>query len=137
MILTVYYDGQFWVGVIEIQESGSLKVYRYVFGTEPRDTEVLEFVNHQLPDVIEKNKQVGIEDKKRLNIKVNPKRLQRQVAKEIKQKGISTKSQEAIKENLEQHKKESKECRKQNRDAFKRRKREIKKQKAKQKHRGR
>lgn len=41
MILTVYYDGQFWVGVIEIQENGRLKAYHYVFGTEPSDTELL------------------------------------------------------------------------------------------------
>ena len=117
MILMVYYDGQLWVGVIEIQENTSLRAYRYVFGTEPRDTEVLEFVNHRLLDVIEDNNQIGVKDKKRLNKMINLKRLQRQVAKKMKQKGISTKAQEAIKKNLEQHKKEGKKRRKQNRDA--------------------
>ncbi len=31
MILTIYYDGQFWVGVTEIQENGRLKAYHRAF----------------------------------------------------------------------------------------------------------
>lgn len=137
MTLTIYYDGQFWVGVIEIQENGRLKAYRYVFGTEPSDTEVLEFVNQRLLAVIEKSMQIGINGKWNLNKKINPKRLQRQVAKEMKQKGISTQAQEAIKEDIERRKVESKKLKKQRDDAFKQKQWEIKKQKAKQKHKGR
>lgn len=137
MILTVYYDGQFWVGVIEIQDSGRLKAYRYVFGTEPSDVEVLEFINHRLLAVIEKSWQKGIEGKRDLNKRTNPKRLQRQVAKEMKQKGISTQAQEAIKKDIESRKVESKKIKKQRDDAFKQKQWEIKKQKAKQKHKGR
>jgi hypothetical protein len=44
MKLTVYYDGQFWVGVLEQEEDGKLKAARYLFGAEPKDAEVLEFV---------------------------------------------------------------------------------------------
>lgn len=137
MILTIYYDGQFWIGVIEMQESGRLKVYRYVFGTEPNDVEVLNFVTYRLPSIIESSKQMGIKDEKKQKKRMNPKRLQRQVAKEMSQKGISTKAQEAMKEDIKQRKTEGKIARKDRDDAFKKRKREIKKQKAKQKHRGR
>ncbi|NRD78481.1 YjdF family protein [Bacillus sp. BRMEA1] len=137
MTLTVYYDGQFWVGVIEIQENGRLKAYRYVFGTEPSDSEVLEFVNHRLLAVLEKSRQIGIKGKRNLDKKINPKRLQRQVAKEMKQKGVSTQAQEAIKEDIERRKAESKQLKKRRDDAFKQRQWEIKKQKAKQKHKGR
>lgn len=136
-MLTVYYDGQYWVGVIEIQERGRLKAHRYVFGTEPSDTEVLEFVNHQLLAVIEKSRQTGIKRKSNLKKKINPKRLQRQVAKEMKQRGISTQAQEAIKEEIERRKVESKKIKKQRDAAYKQKQWEIKKQKAKQKHKGR
>ncbi|WP_416828280.1 YjdF family protein [Ectobacillus polymachus] len=136
MILTIFHDGQFWVGVIEMQESGRLKVYRYVFGMEPNDAEVLDFVKYRLPSIIESSKQMGIQDEKKQKKRMNPKRLQRQVAKEMSQKGISTKAQEAMKEAIEQRKVEGKIAKKHRDDAFKKRKLEIKKQKAKQKHRG-
>ncbi len=137
MTLTIYYDGQFWVGVIEIQEKGRLKAYRYVFGTEPSDTEVLEFVNYRLYAVITKSTQLGIKEKRGVNKRINPKRLQRQVAKQMKQKGISTQAQEAIKEDIKRRKMEGKKLKKQRDADFKQKQWEIKKQKAKKKHKGR
>lgn len=137
MILTIYYDGQFWVGVIEIQENGKLKAFRNVFGTEPSNAEVLEFVNKRLLAVIAKSTQPGIKGKKSLNNRMNPKRLQRQVAKEMKKKGISTQAQEAIKEDILRRKVDVKSLNKQRSHAFKQKQWEIKKQKAKQKHKGR
>ena len=38
--LTVYHDGQFWVGVVEHVENDMLKVERVVFGAEPSNEEV-------------------------------------------------------------------------------------------------
>ncbi|WP_249412747.1 YjdF family protein [Siminovitchia fordii] len=114
-----------------------MKAYRYVFGTEPSDTEVLEFVNDRLFAVITKSTQLGIKEKRRVNKRINPKRLQRQVAKEMKQKGISTQAQEAIKEDIKRRKMEGKKLEKQRDDAFKQKQWEIIKQKAKKKHKGR
>ena len=42
--LTVYHDGQFWVGVVEHVESGMLSVARVVFGAEPSNEEVYAWV---------------------------------------------------------------------------------------------
>ena len=42
--LTVFFEGTFWVGVFERVEDGRLSVCRVVFGSEPRDCEVWEFV---------------------------------------------------------------------------------------------
>ena len=42
--LTVYYDGQFWVGLAEHVDGGVYGVARIVFGAEPSDNEVLQFV---------------------------------------------------------------------------------------------
>lgn len=129
MILTIYYDGQFWIGVIEYHENGRLKAYRYVFGTEPNDTEVWEFVNNRLPKIIQSRKQIGIADRKKLKKKVNPKRLQRKVAKEMQKSGISTKAQEAIKKEIEQRKRETKKLQKERNEALKQRKWELKNKK--------
>ncbi len=58
---------------------------------------VLEVVNNRLLAVITKSTQLGIKEKWSLNKKeLILKRLQRQVAKEMKQKGILTLAQEAI-----------------------------------------
>lgn len=42
--LTVYHDGQFWVGLIEHVEDGRYGVRRIVFGAEPSAQELLDFV---------------------------------------------------------------------------------------------
>mgnify|MGYP002228961525 FL=1 len=42
--LTVYHDGQFWVGMAEHVEDGRYGVARIVFGAEPSDEEILQFV---------------------------------------------------------------------------------------------
>lgn len=52
MKLTIYYDGQFWVGVVEVVDNGKLRAFRHLFGKEPRDSEVLEFVHNQLLNML-------------------------------------------------------------------------------------
>ena len=42
--LTVYHDGQFWVGLAEHVEDGRHGIARIVFGAEPSDEEILRFV---------------------------------------------------------------------------------------------
>ena len=42
--LTVYHDGQFWVGVVEHVENGALCVARVVFGAEPSNEEIYTWV---------------------------------------------------------------------------------------------
>lgn len=48
MELTVYHDGQFFVGIITCKEQGKLYGARYIFGAEPSDEDVLMFVNGSL-----------------------------------------------------------------------------------------
>ena len=43
-VLTVFHDGQFWVGLAEHVEDGRYVVARIVFGAEPSDEEILQFV---------------------------------------------------------------------------------------------
>ncbi|MEI1420942.1 YjdF family protein [Bacillus cabrialesii] len=136
MKLTVYYDGQFWVGVIEAVNSGKLRAFRHVFGKEPKDPEVLDFVHHQLLHTISQTEQEGVSLKGQPQKKINPKRLQRQVSKEVKHAGVTSKAQEAIKLELEARKQKKKQCTKEMREHVKEQKYILRKQKAKKKHRG-
>lgn len=47
MKLTIYHNGQFWVGVIEECDS-KLTAMRFVFGTEPHDADVLDFLDRSI-----------------------------------------------------------------------------------------
>lgn len=108
MSLTIYHDGQFWVGIIEVVEDGKLRAFRYVFGAEPKDTEILDFIYYRLLDIINQSVHSGLDVKRKSDKKINPKRLQRQVAKQINKVGISTKAQEAMKQEYEEKKKSKK-----------------------------
>ncbi|HGI4717120.1 TPA: YjdF family protein, partial [Streptococcus agalactiae] len=54
MKMTVYFDGNFWLGLIEYDDDGDYKVFRYFFGKEPKDDDVFNFINHKLNDLIKK-----------------------------------------------------------------------------------
>ncbi|MCY8488741.1 MULTISPECIES: YjdF family protein [Bacillus subtilis group] len=135
MKLTVYYDGQFWVGVIEVVNDGKLRAIRHLFGREPKDSEIMHFVNNQLLQTLSHAEQEGVCVKAKSK-KLNPKRLQRQASKEMKNIGISTKAQKAIKQELETRKEKSKQLNRKQREKIKEQKYLIRKQKAKEKHRG-
>ncbi|MED4116962.1 YjdF family protein [Priestia megaterium] len=136
MSLTIYHDGQFWVGIIEVVEGGKLKAFRYVFGAEPKDKEILDFIYYRLLDIINQSVHSGLDVRRKSDKKINPKRLQRQVAKERNKVGVSTKAEEAIKQEYEEKKKSKKKRAKQYREELKEQKYLMKKQKAKAKHKG-
>ena len=72
MKLTVYYDGQFWVGVIEVVNDGKLRAIRHLFGQEPKDSEIMHFVNNQLLPTLSHTEQEGVCVKAKSK-KLNPK----------------------------------------------------------------
>lgn len=92
--LTVFFEGPFWVGVFERVEEGKLQICRVVFGQEPKDYEIYEFVLKNYYH-LQFSEPISIEEK--IEHKINPKRMQREIKKSLKQNGIATKSQEAIK----------------------------------------
>lgn len=136
MKLTVYFDGQFWVGVVEEYVQGKVKAGKYLFGTEPKDQDILEFVLKHLDSLTNKLSLAVEVGRATDESQINPKRLARQVAREVEQKGISSYAQEALKLEHEKRKKEKQVYSRQQREEMKDRKREIKVQKAKAKHRG-
>ena len=131
--LTVFFEEPFWVGVFERVSDGKLSVCKVTFGAEPKDYEVYEFVLKNYyrlrfsPAVATNVKETGR----------NPKRVQREVRKQVKNTGIGTKSQQALKLQQEQLKIERKIVSREQREVEKQRQFEMKQQKRKEKHRGR
>ena len=41
---TLYFDGQFWIGVIERHEADRVRAVRIMFGAQPSDAEFYEFL---------------------------------------------------------------------------------------------
>ena len=48
MRLTVLFDTPYWIGLSEVERDGCLYVARHIFGAEPSDAEVSEFVQRDL-----------------------------------------------------------------------------------------
>ncbi|TXK78387.1 YjdF family protein [Paenibacillus sp. N3.4] len=136
MKLTVYFNGQYWLGVVESNDDSKLKACQFIFGPEPKDGEVMDFVQHHMLALLAASTQ-EVEIGKPVQRKTNPKRLARQIAKELLMSGVSSYAQDVMKLELESRKKERKVTNKQMYEEFKEKKYLLKVQKAKEKHRGR
>ena len=131
--LTVYYDGQFWVGAFERIEGGGLSACRVVFGAEPSNEEIQEIICEKWNLLRFTEPVRGAEAPK---VAANPKRRQREAARELKQKGPSTKAQQALAEEREALAKERKSDAREHREQEKQLRFEQRREKRKQKHRG-
>ncbi|WP_336781631.1 YjdF family protein [Paenibacillus illinoisensis] len=137
MKLTVLFDEscKYWIGVIEQEEQGRLRACRYIFGNEPKDSEVLEFVSEKMMKLMSLIT-VETNANRSKSTRVNPKRLARQASKEIAQRGLTSHAQEAIKLDLESRKLQRKVHNRQQLLEENERKYQLRVQKAKKKHRG-
>ena len=109
--LTVYHDGQFWVGPAEHVEGGRYGAARIVFGAEPSDEEILRSVTSEW----EKLSFFGDESTETSKPAKNPKRRAREAAKALKRPAMSTKAQQALSNQREAMKRESARSRSQRR----------------------
>ena len=130
--LTVYHDGQFWVGLAEHVEDGRYGAARIVFGTEPSDEEILRFVASEW----EKIPFFGDEPAEASKPAKSPKRRAREAAKALKQPAMSTKAQQVLASQRETMKRESARARRQRRAEEADARFEKRKLKRKRKHRG-
>ena len=77
--LTVFFEDPFWVGVFERSSEGKLSACKVTFGAEPRDYEIYEFVLKNYVHLrFSPAVATGVRKAGR-----NPKRLQREVRKEM------------------------------------------------------
>jgi len=130
--LTVFFESPFWVGVFERIDNGKLSAAKVVFGAEPKDYEIYDFI---LKEYFNLKFSPAVSNVVK-ETKKNPKRIQRDIKHQLEHTGISTKSQQALKSQHEQIKTEQKQISKKKREAEKERLFEIKKQKRKEKHKG-
>ncbi len=101
--LTVYFEDPYWIGIFEREDETDYRVSRVMFGSEPTDAELYEYIqqNYRNLDFSRPLKnQVRIERKK------NFKRMQREVRKEVYEEGVGTKAQHAMRLQMELNKKE-------------------------------
>ena len=130
--LTVYHDGQFWVGLAERVEDGKFGIARIVFGAEPSDEEILRFVASKW----EKLSFFGGEPTETSKPARNPKRRAREASKALRQPAMSTKAQQALANQREAMKRESAHAKSQRRAEEAEARFEQRKLKRKQKHHG-
>ena len=118
--------------VFEVIENRKISAARVVFGAEPKDYKLFEYILryytglHFSPAV----------DTVVKDIARNPKRIQREARKQTSATGIGTKSQQAIKLQQEQNKLNRKIKSRGQRQAEEKREFELKQQKKREKHRG-
>ena len=131
--LTVYFEEPFWVGIFERYESGKLSVAKVTFGAEPKDCDVYEFIlNHYYSLQFSPAVAAVVKETKK-----NPKKMQRDIRETLRNTGVGTKSQQALKLQQEQNKQERKLKSREQKAAEEKRMFELKQQKKKEKHRGR
>lgn len=132
--LTVRFEDPFWVGIIEVEDGGSYRVARHVFGAEPTTPEILRFVCDKWRELrFTDDIQIQVEQTKR----INPKRLRRMIEREMRSSACrGTKAQQALAEQREAAK-EASEALSRIRRKEQRRERFAKRtEKRKRKHRG-
>ena len=119
--LTVYFEEPFWVGVFEHIEDDKLSVAKVIFGAEPKDYEVQEYIQKYYSDL-------------KFSMAVDT--AVKDIRKQMLEKGIGTKSQQLLKLQHEQNKQERKERSHKKKETEEHIMFELKQQKKKERHKG-
>lgn len=133
---TIFFDKRLWVGTFERIDKEGYAVARHIFGAEPSDPEVHEFVlNHY--------HELKFGDAKAITVQIqrmNPKRVQREVHREMEKiketTRPSTLAQDYMRDEIEKKKQEKKTESRAEKQASKEKQFVIKQEKKKEKHRG-
>lgn len=131
--LTVLFEDPFWILLYERSEDGRYEVCKITFGAEPKDYDVYDYLLknwHTLK--LCSFRQESIKNRAR----PNPKRMQREIAKQTTDKGLGTKAQQALKAVQEETKALRKVRTREERGAEEARQFQLHREKQKEKHRG-
>ncbi len=131
--LTVFFEEPFWVGVYERESDGVYEVCKIVFGAEPKDYEVFDFLIKKW-DYLRFH--ASMDGQCIAQKHINPKRMQREIKNQLQNTGVGTKAQQVLKLQHEQGKLERKKHSRREKDAEKERKFELRQQKRMEKHKG-
>lgn len=133
---TIFFDKRFWVGTFERTDKEGYVVARHIFGAEPSDPVVHEFVlNHYHELKFGEPKEITIQIQR-----MNPKRVQREVRREMARIKETSKpltlAQDYMREEIEKKKKEKKSISSAEKQARKDEQFSLRQEKRKEKHRG-
>ena len=115
---TVLFQPPFWVGIAERWETEGYSAARVVFGPEPTDAQIYQWLEREWHRL---NFSPAAEGERPAAERKNPKRTQREAQAAIRDRGVSTRAQEALSRQREQEgaarKREAKGRREQERQA--------------------
>ncbi|MFZ4896498.1 YjdF family protein [Plantibacter sp. Mn2098] len=135
---TVFFDGSFWVGVLEVLEHGEIRAAKVIFGAEPTSAELWMFTRtdgNRLIDAVNRAPRVSHEERARDRLPRNPKRLAREaVPRQCDSR--TTRSQEALAAALAEKRKVRSDASRERRRAESEKRRAVRVAKRKAKHRG-
>ena len=131
--LTVYFEDPFWVGLYERWGGGIYEACKITFGAEPKDAQVYGFL---LSNWRQRRFSPSMEAEGPAERTINPKRMQRQIRRQMERPAMGTKAQQALKLQQEQGK-EARKCRsREEREAEQARKYALRQEKQREKHKG-
>lgn len=135
---TLYFDGQFWVGVIERHEAGHVRAVRVMFGAQPSDAEFYEFLLTHANALLSRLDEAAwaSDTAQHHATHHNPKRAQRQASRLARRAPPSTASQAAIQAERERTARERASTTRQEKREKAEEKRRLARLKAKARHRG-
>jgi hypothetical protein len=98
-VFSIYFEGPFWVGVLESEDGGELRVARHVFGAEPSGPELLDFMLHRFADLprFRSPSSSGGGEVEAASRPLSPKRALREARRDVA-RPASTKAQAALAE---------------------------------------
>lgn len=131
--LTICFLDPFWVGFLYRTMQHQGEVCKITFGKEPSDQEVYEFLSTRYNQLHFVPSEPEVDDQ----LKLNPKRKQREARKSLEKNTTITKSMKAIKAQQELKKVEHVACAKAQKKQQEQERFLLKQQKKKAKHRGR
>ena len=131
--LTVLFEDPFWIAVYERREGKTYEVCKITFGAEPKDYEDYAYLlEHWRQLRFSPSMEVEVPEEQRCK----PKRMQRQIEKQLRTSGIGTKAQQALKLQQEQGKAARKRVSRQEREAEQERQFALRQEKRREKHKG-
>ena len=134
--LTILFEDPYWAGIFEKEDEAGYFVAREIFGSEPTDLDVYQFILNRYNTLRYSSPRKDVVMRTKHFEDANPKRLQRLAAKEMKNRTGIKKAYEAISLEMEKLKKEKKVVSRQEREEESKKKFESRQMKKKEKHRG-
>lgn len=131
--LTVLFEPPFWIGLWEREWRGGYQVCKTTFGAEPKDYDIYDFT---LKNYAKLRFQSSSPERGIVECCKNPKRLQREIRKQIDHSGMGTKAQQALKLQQEESKAARQKHHRKKCEAEQERRFLIRQKKHKEKHRG-